>query len=118
MTPAATDRLGKLLRLLSSDKDGEVLAAAAAIKRMLAAENSDIHEFVDSLCRPQPKQAARPPPREDDWHVVACECQTHSNRLSQREQTFIDDMATWTAFRAPSEKQQAWLAAIYRRVCR
>jgi hypothetical protein len=31
------DKLGKLIRLLSSDKDGEVLAAARAIGRALYA---------------------------------------------------------------------------------
>jgi hypothetical protein len=110
-------KLAKLLRLLTSDKDGEALAATAAIKRTLAAENSDIHEFVDSLCRPQPKQAARPPPREVDAHYMALACRARGDRLSQREQEFVSDMIEWTALRAPSEKQQAWLAAIYRRVC-
>ena len=124
MTPAASDKLAKLVRLLSSDKDGEVLAAASAIKRTLAAEGSDIHAFADALCRPQPQQKEEPrrppppPPREDDWHSMACECQAHSERLSEREQGFVDDMVEWTAFGEPTEKQQAWLLSIYRRIRR
>ena len=50
MTPSTQDRLGKLLRMLSSDKDGEVLAATAAIKRTLATEGLDIHSLADALC--------------------------------------------------------------------
>jgi hypothetical protein len=124
VTPAASDKLAKLVRLLSSDKDGEVLAAALAIKRTLAAEGSDIHALADALCRPQPQQKEEPrrppppPPREEDWHGMSCECQAHGERLSQREQDFVDDMVRWTAFGEPSEKQQAWLLSIYRRVRR
>ena len=116
--------LAKLVRLLSSDKDGEVLAAALAIKRTLAAEGSDIHALADALCRPQPQQKEEPqrppppPPGEDDWHAMSCECQAHGERLSQREQDFVDDMVRWTVFREPTEKQQAWLLSIYRRVRR
>jgi hypothetical protein len=86
-----------------------VLAAAAAIRRTLAAEGSDIHAFADALCRPQPQrkeEPRRPPPHEGDWHSMACECQAHSERLSEREQGFVDDMVEWTAFGEPTEKQQ------------
>jgi hypothetical protein len=50
VTPAANDKLGKLIRMLSPDRDGEVLAAASAIRRTLAAEGSDIHALGDTLC--------------------------------------------------------------------
>jgi hypothetical protein len=128
MTPTATDKLGKLLRMLSSDKDGEVLAAASAIMRTLAAEGSDIHKLADALCQPQPSTSAQAQRREeprrsqhedsDDWHSVACECQAHSERLSPREQDFVEDMVKWSALRTPTEKQQAWLLSIHRRVRR
>ena len=126
MTPAASDKLAKLVRLLSSDKDGEVLAAASAIKRTLAAEGSDIHALADTLCRQQPQprvlstsaQEPRRPGHEDgnDWHSIACECQAHG--LSQREQNFVADMVAWTACATPTDKQQAWLLSIHRRVKR
>ena len=128
MTPAANDKLGKLIRMLSSDKDGEVLAAASAIKRTLATEGSDIHALAGTLCRPQPstsaqaqhRQEPRRPSHEDDndWHSISCECQAHSERFSPREQDFVADMVRWSAFRAPTEKQQAWLLSIHRRVGR
>jgi hypothetical protein len=123
MTPAAQNKLSKLLRLLSSDKDGEVLAATAAIKRTLAAEGLDIHSFADAaLCRPEPRVETRARSHETadetDWHSVACECDARSHILSEREQQFISDMVSWTARRAPTEKQQAWLLAIFNRVRR
>jgi len=115
VTPAANDKLGKLIRMLSSDKDGEVLAAASAIKRTLAAEGSDIHALADALCRLQPQH--RPRHEDDnDWHGIACECQAHG--LSRREQNFVADMVAWTAFREPTQKQRAWLLSIHTRVRR
>jgi hypothetical protein len=87
LKPSAADKLGKLLRMLSGDKDGEVLAATAAIKRTLAAEGSDIHALADSLCRPQPQPREEPRrPDDPDWHAIASECEAHSGRLTEREQ--------------------------------
>src|SRR5262249_43968567 len=42
-------KLGKLIRLLSSDKDGEVLGAVHAIRRTLQTEKLDIHALADGL---------------------------------------------------------------------
>ena len=99
-----------------------MLAATAAIKRTLVAEGSDIHALADSLCRPQPQsrgEPRRPPPRDDpDWHAIASECEAHSGRLTEREQEFISDMVAWTAHATPTEKQQAWLLSLHRRVRR
>jgi hypothetical protein len=123
LKPAAADKLGKLLRMLSSDKDGEALAATAAIKRTLAAEGSDIHSLADALCKPAPPpprpEPQRPPPKDDpDWHGIACECEAHSERLTEREQEFVSDMVAWKLRKAPTEKQQSWLLSIYGRVRR
>jgi hypothetical protein len=40
-------RLGKMIRLLSSDKPGEVLAAAGAINRAMQSAGMDIHELAE-----------------------------------------------------------------------
>jgi hypothetical protein len=123
LKPSAQDRLAKLVRMLSSDKPGEVVAAASAIMRTLDAEGTDIHALADALCNPPPPP--REPPRgpaapesEPDWRSIACECDAHEDRLSEREQKFVADMVTWTRWRTPSEKQQAWLLAIFSRVRR
>ena len=41
-----TDKLAKFVRLLSSDQDGEVVAAAGAIRRVLLAADLDIHDLA------------------------------------------------------------------------
>ena len=48
MNPLApiAGKLGKLIRLLSSDKDGEVLGAVGAIKRTLKSANLDVHDLA------------------------------------------------------------------------
>jgi len=45
-------KLAKLLPLLSSDQDGEVIAAARAISRALASVGADWHDLVKVLTEP------------------------------------------------------------------
>jgi hypothetical protein len=42
-------RLANLIRMLASDKDGEVLAAVAALKRTLAGSGADLHTLAASV---------------------------------------------------------------------
>src|SRR5262249_294609 len=127
LKPSAKDKLGKLLRMLSSDKDGEVLAATAAIKRTLATEGLDIHSLADALGRPAPRaeaKAQRAPHETADWsdaditywHNVACECEARANALTAREQKFVNDMVSRTWHAKPSERQRAWLLIILNKV--
>jgi len=44
-------RLGKIIRLLSSDKPGEVVASAAALKRSLQSHGLDIHGLAEIIDR-------------------------------------------------------------------
>jgi hypothetical protein len=59
-------QLGKIIRLLSSPVEGEVIAAAAAIRRTLASHNLDFHdlaEAVDAGLQQRPTAKANPPSR-------------------------------------------------------
>jgi hypothetical protein len=131
LKPSAQDKLGKLLRMFSSDKDGEVLAATAAIKCTLATEGLDIHSLADALCQSAPRAEAKarraphdtPDWRDDwpggdttDWHSVACECEAHGATLNLREQKFVTDMVSWMRRATPTERQQAWLLVILDKV--
>ena len=134
------ERIQKLLKLLSSDNDGEALAAVHALKRVLAQEGGDIHGLADSIGGlseaemqklydagfQKGKETAnftdveiKPP----SFYEMACEIQ-HSHggcyrwALSEKEVKFIDDMVRWCARREPSEKQGRWLHAIYCKVGR
>jgi hypothetical protein len=132
-------RLGKLIRLLSSDKDGEVLAAVAAIRRTLDAEKLDLHALADGIdgsgkgsqadyaiawnagYSAGKEAAEREAPHRDQpsWHDIACECREHADELGAREQQFVHDMCRRTVRGgALTEKQAKWLRDIYVKVGR
>ena len=118
MNAATAERFGKLLRLLSSDKDGEILAAVSAIKRTLENEKLDIHALADAITAGVGSQPIRRENREPSWHDVAEACAVHAERLRPNEQNFVRDMVRRTVHGGePTEKQAAWLRSIYAR-CR
>jgi hypothetical protein len=58
-----TPQLGKIIRLLSSSIEGEVIAAVAAINRTLASQDLDIHdlaEVVDAGLQQKPAAKGKP----------------------------------------------------------
>jgi hypothetical protein len=57
LTPEVKEKLQKLVRLLSSDKEGEVLAAVSAMDRLLEKAGLDFHTFADFLTEPHFDQA-------------------------------------------------------------
>jgi hypothetical protein len=136
------DKLGKLLRLLSSNHDGEVIAAARGIERTLKSAGLDIHVLADGVITDkkfteadakeiyqrgvadgrhaaQQQQPAWHDVGDPSWHAIACEC-AHSGRLrDQKEKDFVADMMRWTVHGTePTEKQAKWLRSIYVRVRR
>jgi hypothetical protein len=122
------DKIEKLLKVaLSSDKEGEVVAAAHAIRRMLANAGSDIHELAarikgGKLSEAEMRKiydagvqegkdtaatAAGFGSTEGPTYLeMATFCASHDNdRLTPREREFIDDMTRWCVRREPTEKQ-------------
>jgi hypothetical protein len=135
----AAEKLEKLIKMLSSDRDGEVVAAARAIKRTLDGAGSDIHEFAERIKGAKlseadmqriynaglqdGKDAAAVNKGFSDvagpsWHEMAVHCAEKADDrfLYPGEREFIDDMVRWTARREPSEKQGRWLHKIYVRL--
>jgi malate synthase len=101
----ATDKLGKLLRLIfSSDRPGEFVAAVHATKRLLATNGLDGHWVADRITA-VPHAADRADRRDDD---VDGEHEEH--RLSPKECAFIENIVTWS--RPLSAKQRKWLGDI------
>jgi hypothetical protein len=108
-------RLGQLIRLLGSDRDGEVVAAARALKRTLATAGQDFHDLAVGIERlAAGAQTAR---REVavDWRAIAQWLVEHRARLTPKEQIFVRDMTNWGA--EPTERQFAWLLALFERIC-
>lgn len=136
------EKLGKLIRMLSSPNEGEVVGAARALLRTLASDGSDIHELAqrvgsNRLLRSDMERirdaafkagAASVQAAADfsnvgndtpSYHAMACEVQHRGDgRLTPKEQDFVNDMVRWCARREPSEKQAKWLHSIWCRIGR
>jgi hypothetical protein len=111
-------RLGQLVRLLGSDKDGEVLAAARALGRTLETVGQDFHALADIVERSVERSPAVHH-HHDHHHEYADHRATarwiinSGARLSPKEMSFGTQMAN--RFGTLSERQEAWLMAIFER---
>jgi hypothetical protein len=80
-------KIGKLMRMLGSDKSGEVLAAVAALGRLLEAADMDFHSLADAVAdglKPsKPARASWEPPDPDllNWESMAWYCRCWSQHL-------------------------------------
>ena len=100
-----TSRLALMIPLLGSDKDGEVLAAAAAIGRVLGGAGADWH-WLAAAVEGQPDSANSP--RLTDIHEIAeCFLECGGKYLSPKEREFVENMARWRG--EPSLLQAEWL---------
>jgi hypothetical protein len=137
------DKIRPLIRLLSSDQDGEVVAAARALNRTLKRARLDIHVLADSVGNGKlsevemrklydagfeaGKRAAENANNgqmfrnvnlddEPSWHDIATECATNRWLYGTHEKAFLDKMVRRTVHGGePSEKEANWLRKIYAR---
>lgn len=89
-------KIGKLLRLLGSDRPGEVVATAAALQRTLAAAGLDLHALADAVeagLKPAPRRASWGPPVPDlgNWSSMAWYAHFHRHRLQRHSREFVED---------------------------
>jgi hypothetical protein len=113
-------RLKKLLLMLSSSHDGEVVAAARKIDSTLRDSGRDWHDLVAGLLTPA--RAANHGSRDrngsdscaGDWRMMRDYCARHGDHLRLREWDFINDLEHWRGDLTP--KQLTWLNSIYARV--
>jgi hypothetical protein len=108
------ERLRKLVLLLSSPQDGEVIGAARAIDRALRSAGCDWHDLVNQLDGTSMNTSGADQSR--DWHPMRDYCLRHERLLRPREYEFVASLATWRG--SLTERQQAWLASIYARIKR
>lgn len=109
-------RLGHLVRLLGSDKGGEVIATASAIGRTLHSVGADWHDLAEVVERAalpvvleQPKPEAAPALKT--WQITAMHCiRVGQGSLKTAELDFLRSMTHWPT--PPTEKQARWLSAI------
>jgi hypothetical protein len=109
---AVAPRIGQLIRLLASDKDGEVVAAARALGRTLNGVGADFHLLADLIERPSPAALELPPPRPESAGPADAVWlhRHHWSRLNEKERSFVLQMMNWR--RAPTERQAAWLGVL------
>lgn len=134
------EKLQKLIKLLSSPNDGEVVAAARAILRTLEADGTDIHDLAERVGGRKLSQAEMQRIYDEafrrgksaataaagfhntdgpSFYEMALEIQQKGDgRLNQKERDFVDDMVRWCARWEPTEKQAKWLHVIYCKIGR
>jgi hypothetical protein len=137
-------QLGKFLRLLSSDQDGEVVDSVRALMRTLKSAGLDIHALADTvetktwsddeakemysrgIEKGRAEAESRQPATfhsvngnggtEPDWPMIAEACLKHRPHKSETETTFCEDMQRRCECGGePTPKQAAWLRKIYAR---
>lgn len=101
------ERLGKLLRLLASDKSGEVLAAVAAIQRI-----ANLHDIADCIERnwrePVVDLFGKREPKLQPWQAFAVELLKYPQvLLGSRERDFLNNMRR--SRHAPTAAQEKWM---------
>jgi hypothetical protein len=118
-------RLTKLIPLLSSDHDGEVIATARAIGRTLQGAGLDFHSLVEALsihkptyAPPPARKEPAPAPQPTSLRDIVIWLRTHAaHRMTYKEQTFVMDMATrLNEGRQASTRQANWLQTIFYRL--
>jgi hypothetical protein len=116
-------RLKKLLLMLSSERDGEVVNAARLIGSTLQNAGRDWHDLAGVLTDPTaPPRPKREPPRDDrdpdsaDWREQRDFCLEHRRLLRGRELEFVTDLGHWHG--SLTAKQASWLSDIFRRLWR
>ena len=118
MTDFATiaPKLGRFVRLLGSDRDGEVVAAARAIARVLKAAGLDLHDLANAIAAPQLIEDQAEVRPNIKWHELRAFCLAHACFLSFRERQFLNDLGRWRG--DITVRQRDWLEAIYVRLRR
>jgi hypothetical protein len=121
-------KLGDLVRRLSSDSDGEIIATVYAMRRTLGSAGADFHGLAEHIETANGKHVSEEQIRRaawadayaqavqdlenrqhgvDDfvgtdgkptWEAVALFLQRNKHRLDPRHHEFIDDMAARTAW--------------------
>ena len=106
-------RIAKLIRLLASDVDGEVLAAARALRKCV--NLNDLGNVVEFGEKPKPKPRSVTDDISDDELVEYCFA--YIDRLGEREYDFVEGMpGRLEQYGKFTPAQRKWLVDIYKRL--
>lgn len=110
-------RLGKLLGLLGSDQDGEVLAAARAIKRLLETQGLSYGDLVNLVHNPQATSSPTVVRGDPDLVSMADSILRNTLMLKAHELKFVREVKARARldhfYMTP--KQANWFSYLYAR---
>lgn len=118
--------LGKLIRLLTSNVDGEVLGAVHALRRVLKSNGLDFNDLAKAIEVPSITPSGSNGRAETGfhrgdtvetelpWRDMVAACVRHLSRFTVDERDFIRNMNDRHG--TPSAKQLGWLVALFERV--
>ena len=122
LAPDVRARAARLLRMLASPADGEVLNAARSLDRTLRGAGQDINDLADEIetggqvvITEVVWRDRRTPDQQDAWRQTVQSCARRLSELTEREAKFVREMADhpwWT----PSQSQTNWMAKIHDRL--
>jgi len=118
---AVTTKIAKMVRLLGSDRPGEVMGAVQALRRTLAGADLDLHDLAIVVERGLPAAiaASSMEPERPEWVELADYCMGMALRMSietvtPRDLDFLDNIRRRVT--EPTPKQRVWLEGIHERV--
>lgn len=102
-------RLARLLGMLGSAHDGEVLNAARMADRFVRERGLTWSQLILPKPKAEPVRSSTASP--DGWRALARWIIANvGDELREKEAQFVSQMTTWRGM--PTEKQQEWLARI------
>ena len=137
------ERIAAVVRLLASDRDGEVIAAVNALKRTLKSAGTDFNGLahgIENLGKSTvvPEEIKKKiwdaavqhtenrlhgaddfanTDGKPDWKAVALFCQRNINRLDAKHHDFINKVAAQTVWdREPTERMHKYLFSLFLRL--
>jgi hypothetical protein len=131
-------RIADCIRMMSASEDGVVIAAVAALKRVLASAGTDIHGLahgVENLGKGISNEERKKiwdtavqhtenrlhgadefidSSGKPGWQAVALYCQRNKHRLNVKHHNFIDKVASQTVYdREPTERMHKYLFSLF-----
>jgi hypothetical protein len=103
------DTIAKLLRLLASDKPGEIIAAVHALRRVLSNAGLDLHDLADTIKSADRRKAGGD---ENVFEMIRC-CYRHADMLTTKELNLVRSISDWS--REPNPGHLKALRPIYKR---
>ena len=130
------EKIADRVRMLASDKPGEVVAAANALKLILASAGTDMNGLARAIenlgknadqmkkvwdaavqhteNRLHGTDEFRSTDGKPTWQSVALYCQRNKHRLDTKHHNFIDKVASQTVYnREPTEPMHKYLFSLF-----